>query len=220
MSSRARIAQQVQRLLNGGNPSSPVWAKEGELYIAISQVLNKLLKVDHLSVNMANGETIPSGSALVTYDNISVSTYKNVAKCTLPAIPIALPLDIGLYYIGPSTQSSSSNIINSQFIPVEPGQGFMMQNQPMISTMLGQVWYERHGKDVIFGTDITAAPNNITNVLVKMFVMDMSQYGDYDLLPIPADMEADAVAAVYALFSKEKSPDKIDNPVSNETMTK
>lgn len=220
MATRTSIAQQVQRLLNGGNPSSPLWAKEGELYTAIAQTLNKLLKVDHLSVNMANGETIPAASALVTYDQITVITYKNVAKCTLPAIPIALPRDIGLFYVGPSSQVSTSNIINSQFIPVPPGQGMMLANQPMISTMLGQVWYERHGKDVVFGTDITAAPNNITSVLVKMLVLDMSQYGDYDLLPIPADMEGDCVTAVFNLFKAEKSPDKIDNPVSNVTQMK
>jgi hypothetical protein len=214
VTTRWKISEQIIRLLNGGSPSAPSWMRIPELYEAIGQVLNKLVKLDHVTLNLGDGERIPSEYCMGTYDNIPVVQYKNQSKCTLPAIPIALPRDIGLFSIHPMSLTVPSNFLNSQFIPIPPGHSVLLAGQPMINTLLGQVGYERRGRDVIFYTDITVTPYQIGQVSICMVVLDMTQYGDYDLLPIPADMEADCVAQVYNLFKGERPPDKVDDPIS------
>ena len=211
---RAKIAQQIQRLLNGGDPASPSFSSEEELFESIGQVLNKLLKIDYLTVSLPNGVILPSGNMMVTYDNLPVFTYKNVSKCLLPAIPVALPMDIGLYYVGPAVVSGTANFFNSEFIPIPIGFSGLISSQPVLSNLFGQIGYERRGKEIIFYSDITSTPNNINSVMVQMLVMDMSQYSDYDLLPIPPDMESECVNAVYKLFLTQRSPDKIDDPMA------
>lgn len=94
----------------------------------------------------------------------------------------------------------STNAFES-FIPVPNGQMGMVLAQRLISDLLGQTGYEVRGKDVIYTKDLTAQSPAITSVTMELVVMDMSKYGDYELLPINADMEAQVVDTVYKMFA-------------------
>lgn len=214
MSSRWQIMEQVKRRLSGGKGKEASWQDPRELQKAIEQVLNGLLKVDMFKTTLAQGETIPEGLALATYLNIAVATYMNVSRAKLPAMPVRLPRNMGVWAVGPMVMNSTANILTAQFIPVPMGMNFMLQAQPMISGLLGQIGYEPNGLDITFTTDITAPPNNITAVWMKLVILDISLYSDYDLLPIPADMEAQVVDQVVAMYTPEQAPDKVDDPIA------
>lgn len=211
---RWSIGEQVQLMLNGGAGKEASQADIRELYKSIEQVANGLLKVDYFKTTLDAGETVPDGMSLATYDNIPVIPYKNVSKLTLPANYLKLPRNLGVFFIGPSNVADGTDILSTQFIPIPMGMSVMLKGQPMIESLLGQIGYEVHGLDVIFKTDITKSPYAIAACLVKLVVLDMSQYGDYDILPLPADMEFQCVQAVYQLFSGEKPASKIDDPIT------
>lgn len=207
------IGEQIRSRLNGGKGKEAAWADIREVYKAVEQVANSLTKAEAFKVILPAGETIPEGLSLVPYLNVPVTTYMGTARAKLPVMPARLIRNMGVFAIGPM-KLEADTILNSQFIPVSMGQSSFLQAQPMISDLLGQVGYEVHGTDVIFLSDITAAPNNITAVWMKLVVNDFSQYGDFDILPIPADMEADLVEQVYGRFASELAPDKIDDPIA------
>lgn len=215
-SSRILIAEKIERLLSGGNPSQAIGVKREELYAAIADCLNALLKLDHLQVTMPNGETVPDGAAMTTYEEVVVEPWKNVSRVRLPAMPIRLPQNMGLWAIRPNALTTEQTGLDSQFIPIPLGFSVLLKGQPMISGLLGQVGYEQKGIYAAFNKDITL-PNEEVKVDIDLVVLDMSQYDDYEILPISADMEATCVQTVYKLYASEPAQVNIADPISDKT---
>lgn len=203
-----KIAEQCVRLLNGGEVPVASKVKIREAVIAVEQVLNKMLKMEYLNLNIPTAELIPNGASVATYVDIPVVQYGNRSKSTIPAMPLKLPRGIGLYQIFDPTN------MDCPFIPLEMGQWGLLKSQPLINDLLGQVGYEWYGTDVVFTKDLTT-PSPVT-LTFRLVVLDMSQYSDYDILPLPADMEADVVQEVYKLFATEPVGDKLVDPNSSD----
>lgn len=216
MATRWSISEQVLNLLSGGKGKEATTVDIREIYPYIGQVLNGLLKLDYFKTTLDNGETTPDGLALATYNNVPViGNYQNTAHLFLPANYVRLPMGLGIYYIGPQNVTSPANILTAQFVPIPMGAGALMATQPeIIQNLGGRIGYEPHGLEMIFTQDITQPPLSILQCIVKLVVMDMNQYGDYDLLPIPADMEAVCIQQAYQLFSGEKPPSKVTDPIA------
>lgn len=200
-STKYRIAEQVVRLLNGGNIPAAAKVKIPEVKIVVEQVLNKLLKMEYLNLNIPSFEMIPNGASVATYEDIVIEQYGTRSKSTLPAMPLRLPRGIGVYQIFDPANP------DCPFIPLEMGQLGLLKSQPLLNDLLGQVGYEWYGMDIIYSTDLTQ-PDPIT-VTMRLVVLDISQYSDYDILPIPSDMEYDVIQEVYKLFATEPIADKL-----------
>lgn len=203
-----KLAEQVVRLLNGGEIPVSTKVKINEAKLAVEQVLNKLLKMEYLNVNIPSYEMIPNGASVATYEGIEVIQYGTRSKSTLPAMPLKLPRGIGVYQIFDPANP------DCPFIPLEMGQLGLLKSQPLINNLLGQVGYEWYGTDIIYTTDLTQ-PDPI-EVTMRLVVLDISQYSDYDILPVPADMEWDIVQEVYKLFATEPVADKLVDSGVNE----
>jgi hypothetical protein len=216
MTTKYSISEQVRLRLTGGSGKQSAIVDPREIMKAVEQVCNSLLKMDYFKATLQIGETVPENLSLATYENIPITPYKGVARAIMPAIPIRLPRNIGCWAVFPFNIAAGSTLFNTQFIPIPFGMATLLQTQPMISDLLGQIGYECQGGSIIFSKDITAAPYSINACTMQLVVLDISQYGDYDLLPLPADMEADAIEQVYQRFAPERMPDKIDDPISTK----
>lgn len=203
-----KIAEQVVRLLNGGEIPVATKVKINEAKIAVEQVINKMLKMEFLNLNIPSAEMIPNGCSVATYENIEVVQFGTRSKSTLPAMPLKLPRGIGVYQIFDPAN------MDCPFIPLEMGQYGLLKSQPLINDLLGWTGYEWYGKDIIYTKDLTQ-PDPIT-VSMRLIVLDISQYSDYDILPVPADMEWEIVQEVYKLFSTEPIADKLVDSGVNE----
>lgn len=107
--------------------------------------------------------------------------------------------------------------INS-FIPIQTGQSqFIATQGNLLNNLLGQIGYEVENGSVVFTEDITAL--GINNVMMKLVVMDLSKFSDYDILPIGADMEAIIVQNLFKLFSAQMPTDKINDPGVDQAAT-
>ncbi len=201
------ISEQAQSMLQGGDTPNAARFEKEEVKRFIIQAINSLIKTQHLTEEMAGGESIPDGTVLGEYDNVAVESYKGVARCELPAMPVKMPLNIGIFHV-----SKIDNIIDG-FIPFQAGQLQMLGEEPIISDVLGQVAYEPRGKYLVFNRDITTndEDNAINAVYMLLAVKDLSLYGDWDMLPISADMESVVIEATYKfMLGQMPSNKKVD----------
>jgi hypothetical protein len=198
MITRYKLTEQIKRLIKGGNPSSSSNIWDAEIMMAIGQVINKLLKTDYFSTNLPSGETMPSGYVLASYDGIQVERYKDRSRAKMPVTPILLPRNLGVFHVGPQDEPDCF------YIPIPAGQGRFISSQDMLSDLLGIGTYEQQDGWVVFDRDVTGSKVNM-----QLVVMDIDKYSDYDVLPVPADMEMDIVEAVVARFSREPIADKV-----------
>lgn len=203
MSTKYKISEQILRLLRGNNVIS------GRIHIndvklLVEQVANQLLKAEHLSVNMPEGDSIPPNCMIFSYDQVPVTTYKTtLSKCTLPSIPISLPKNMGVLHI------SKTDAINEPFIPIPSGMYGIIKPQDLLGDLSGLIGYEVYGKDVVFTKDLPGM--SVDNVFIRLVGVDLSQLTDYDLLPLSADMEAQVVQQVYNILVQTPPVDKAQN---------
>lgn len=207
-----RIAEEAARIIYGGN--IPVAGKVSlyELKIACAQVANSLLKTDLLTINGPMKEAIPNGTVLGLYENIPVTSWRNKSAATLPIKPLKLPRNMGIYSVFDSANP------DREFLPLQMGQYAMSQSQPeIISNLMGQCGYENFGMQIIFTKDLsTPDPTSPFLVSMRLAILDITQYGDYDILPILPEMEWQIKQEVVKMFVGEQVSDKVVDPGRKE----
>jgi hypothetical protein len=196
-----RLAEQVYSLIEGGDPGVASSISINELKISVGQVINQLLRIEYFNTGLKLGEAIPNNTVIARYENIPVVKIGDKSKVLLPIKPMMLPRNMGVWSIYPSDD------IDNQFIPLQMGQSNLLKSQLMVNDLLGQVGYEVRGLDVYFTKDITKPQG--TTVDIEMAVMDISKYTDYDILPVPPEMEWQIVQDVYKLYITQPVADKV-----------
>lgn len=204
-----RIAEECLRLLTGGDIPLASSVTLPELKITVGQVCNTLLKVDYLSVNGKLGEVIPNGSVLGSYEGQVVEKWKDRSRVKLPIKPMKLPRDIGVWAVYPADDP------NNEFIPLQMGQWGLLQSQPLLNNLLGQVGRETYGDYIIFTKDITV-PGETIMVDMRLVIMDISLYDDYTMLPILPEMEWQIKQEIVKMYSQQPVPDKVVDSTTKE----
>lgn len=211
-----RLAEQIFNLIEGGSPAVASSISFNELKIAAGQQINALLKTEHLQVNERMGEKIPNGSVLGLYEGIEVQTTNGKSKATLPIKPLKLPRNMGIFAIYPKYTTNGNYEYDKEFIPLQMGQAGLIKSQPLLNDLLGQVGYENYGLEIIFTKDIKSLFPDVV-LAMRLAIMDISQYGDYDPLPILPEQEMAVVQEVYKLYASQVSPDKlVDSTVKED----
>ncbi len=206
-----KIAEQVLELLKGGKPMAASSVSMREVEENIGQVINSMLKMEQLTINFPSGDTIPAGVMLASYEDVPVYKYQNVAAADLPAIPISLPRNMGIYHVGPM------NDVHCEYIPVQSGQLSIIKKEGLVNELLGDTCYEPYNTKVVFKTDIYTA--GITTLFMRLAVLDISQYSDFDILPIPSSMEDDVAKSVFKTMGAQIPTDRIDDPLVDNAVT-
>lgn len=203
MTTKYKIAEQIQRLI-AGNPIISGRIHKNDIKLLIEQVSNQLLKADFFSVNMPEGDSLPSNCMVFTYDNVPVTTYKTTkSKATLPAIPISLPRNLGVLHV------SKTDAIDEPFVPIPTSMYGIIKPQDLLGDLSGLIGYEVVGRDIVFTKNLPGL--SITSVFIRLVGVDLSQLTDYDLLPLSADMEAQVVQQVYAILVQTPPADRAQN---------
>lgn len=208
-----RLAEEIKSLLDGGNIPEASSISFNEIKISIGQVANALLKMDYIQINGRLGETIPNGSMLGLYEDIECTKWRGKSTAMLPIKPVKLPRNMGVWSIFPSDEP------DNEFIPISLGQASLIQSQPLISDILGQVGYEVYGDRVVFTRDLTPQTGTY-KVSMRLVIMDINQYSDYDPLPLLPEMEWEIKKQVFQLYANQPLPDKlVDSTVKENKNT-
>lgn len=203
-----RMAEQILNLIEGGKSGVASSISMNEIKISIGQVLNQRLRIDYFNTGLKLGEAIPNTAVIAKYDNIPVIKNGATSKAKLPVKPLSLPRNMGVWSIYMSDDPSV------EFIPLQMGQSNLLKSQLMINDLLGQIGYEVRGLDVYFTKDITKPSG--TSVNMELSIMDINNYGDYDILPIAPEMEWEIVQDVFKMYMLEPTADKIVSATSKE----
>ncbi len=208
---RRIIADQVMFYLKGGYPDVAMGIQQEDIYKRIEQIMNSMFSMQQFNMNLPSGETVPNNLALATYEGVAVTvTNSNKSKSMLPVMPISLPRAAGINEIRPVISDNGDRILGNPMIPLQAGQGYLLQADTLLNDLMGQFSYEPNGRTVVYQSDITLL--GITKVDMKLVVFDMSQYSDTDILPIPSDAEDDIVKEVIKFFAPvESEPALVSN---------
>lgn len=198
MTTISKISEQVKRLLTG-NPSYNIEISSTEIKLLVVQVVNQMLKTEKITTLSQMGDKFPAGVMIATYNKIAVTSYGNGrAISVLPAYPLSLVKGSGVW------QVSDMNFPDRLFIPVQSGQWGVANTMNYLPQLSGIIGYENEGLDIIYTTDITTKyPNPVVLVRIKLLISDISGLGDYDLLPVAPEMEAQVIQQVFSLLIHE-----------------
>jgi hypothetical protein len=189
------LYEQVQARLNEA-PKSRTTPTKGEIMRALVQVINLRLKGEYVATVLADGERIPDGLMKAVFENVPVTQYKNKSRAIMPVVPISLPHNMGVWEV------MAQEDLDCQFIPYPSGQRWMMKREKLISKVIGQFGYEVNAPEILFDTDLTTLDTPIHTVMLRLIVGDPTRMGDFDILPIPSDMEAVVVDDTFKLFAQ------------------
>lgn len=223
-----RTARQLQEFLTSGTgnsyiqfmgfeePAPSIFAYAGMRDIVVSDNTIKFTYSIALG-NTIDIELLPTVGP--THDIIAAGTYemflsdikrcdndvvdtRGRAKITLPAQPIALPRGMGIWQIGDYRD------INSAYIPIQAGEHNLLRgtSHTGLADAMGRLtayeWYQNN--TVYFNKKASDLPSK---VLVRLVVVDPSTIGEYDLLPIPADMEEAVIIRVMDILKADGQAD-------------
>lgn len=195
-----KISEVIQRMLKG-NPVISARVHMNDIKLLVEQVANQLLKAETLSVNMADGDSLPPNCMIYTYDNVPVTTYKTTkSKATLPSIPVSLPRNMGVFHV------SKTDAIDEPFIPIPASTYGIIKPQALLGDLSGLIGYEVIGKDIVFTQNLPG--QSVNNVFIRLVGVDLSQVTDYELLPLSSDMEAQIVQTVYNILVQAPPADR------------
>lgn len=195
-----KLAEQIQKLVIGGFVPVGSDLTETEIYEGINQVVNAMLKAEHFTVNGQMGETIPNGSIITEYRLQVENCGINKSRVILPAMPIKLPRNMGIFQVmGEDVEGFPDP--NQVFIPCQMGEGNMLRSQrPILSDLGGQGSYEPRGMQLTFNKDLTASGSDPVYVYVNLVLMDISDYEEWDTLPLLPEMEDEIIRRLRERF--------------------
>jgi len=186
MTTIGKITEQIYRAYNGGNPSDDAEITKEDIKLLVGQSINKFLKSEYFNVNRKmDGDYFPPHAMISTYEITSgLAVYEtSKARVKLPVFPISLPRNMGVWSVSPVGDS------DQQYIPLQSGQYTLLSSQDILQYLDNQVGYYVDGQYIIFTSNITASPFNVSQLKVRLLTVDATVLDDYDYIPIPADME-------------------------------
>jgi hypothetical protein len=191
------LAEQIQRLysrfIDKENPSDIIDTRE--IILLVGQSLNKVLKLQVAESFKAGMIDVPKCNLIEYTTAVTADSGNNRAYITLPVIPLTLPMDMGIWSIAAATGAMNP------YIPI-PAQDVLVFQGANLSYLEGKIGYYVQGKRVYFTKNITLTANGtVTSVVVNLLTMDLSQFGDNDLLPISPEVESTIIADVLETIS-------------------
>ena len=210
-----RISEEIAKVVNGGKIGAAATVNIPRVKIVVGQLINAMLKVEYFTINAKMGETIPNGTVLGLYEGLEVFTSNGKSQCNLPIKPIKLPRNMGVWAVYPKYELNGNYDYDGEFIPLQMGQGALIKSQPLFNDLLGQIGYENFGDRLAFTKDIKSLFPDVV-LAMRLAIMDISQYGDYDMLPLLPEQEIDIKNQAIKFFMQETVPDMLVDTTSDQ----
>jgi hypothetical protein len=197
MTTKNILSEQIQRLyarfIDKENLSDVIDTRE--INLLMNQSINKVLKLQIADSFKAGMVDVPKCNLLEYTCAVTADAGNNRAYITLPAIPLTLPMDMGIWSIAAATGAMTP------YIPI-PAQDVLVFQGANLSYLEGKTGYYVQGKRVYFTKNITLVANGtVTSVVVNLLVSDFSQIGDNDVLPISPEVESTIIEDVLQTIS-------------------
>jgi hypothetical protein len=194
MTTRNKIAEQVERLYMRSFDREDLKPKieRREVMLLIDQAANELLGMQQQAAARIGIVDVPT--CMIARYRTQSATQVTPFTTTLPAFPIQLPMDMGVWSI-----KSSAGV---SYIPIKTEFWDLMGGLDE-GLLEDQVGFYVRGRTVTFTRIPTAT------VDIELLIVDPALLGEFDPYPIPADLEIKVVERVLALIqSRGLAPEK------------
>lgn len=179
------------RLLKGGNVRSSSNLHENDVKASLARAIAFLVKKE--VVTQMDGSSVPDYLMVGTYEDIAVQAIDDAHSYALIPVPtVALGRSKGIMKVA---KTGCYDFI----VPLEPGMMSVAQkvNHTALAAILNSeiVAYEPQRDRVVFNRSKAEMGDS---VYMNLVVTDVLQLDDYSQLPIPQDMEGQAMQMVLA----------------------
>jgi hypothetical protein len=197
MTTRNKITEQAMRLYMRAFDREDIKPKveRREVALLVDQVANEMLSVEQQQATRLGVVDIPT-CMIATYTAQAVAVSGGVYSTNLPAYPIQLPMDIGVWSVYGEPSGPA-------FIPIKTDFWDLLgaEDEGLLEDQIG---FYVEGRKIIYTQNPVA-----TTVKVKLLIVDPSLLGEFDPYPIPADMEFRvAMRVVEILSARGLAPEK------------
>ena len=165
---KRKLAEQVMRIISGGSVKNDFQIDIREIMISIEQERDRLVKIE-LFNSMREGDPGIIGNFISTFSNVEVKEDKDkkLFYSDLPACPISLPYDKGVYQISYMQDQSST------FVRIPNGAIGLYNNMPS-KKLLGRegYWVESNYDAINNNQSVTRVyyNDNIKDCLSKVLI--------------------------------------------------
>ncbi len=214
MTTLKKLTYQVMRMLSNG--PRPKDSKLSERYLneQIIQVTNSLLKLSWFNDKNQGANDI-NHMMIATYDDCTVlnDTVRRRNYIELPAYPVNLPNQLGIQQVRPLTGKPVMDVAMPLIMPneLEIFRGLLYGSEVMKDQFTAEpdrkkIWFSEKGNKTLLQC-------GVTNVEVKMVIVDPSQLEEDEPFPVSANMEIDILKEVLVMngYTPNKAADLINN---------
>jgi hypothetical protein len=193
------ISEQILRQFYGGVPSDDARVSINEVKLLVNQTATNKLKAQFYERLQMDDYSVPA-CMIATYPNLPVETddVTGSVYTKLPAQPISLPLDMGVYEV-----YDSKNMSND-ILPLRSGQ-FRLLGPEVIKR---QNWYIVEADRITFSDSVMNS--QIKKVNMKLLLHNFSKLSDYDQYPVPPEIEAEIIVEVLNIL-RQRNPNQDTN---------
>jgi|TARA_R110002020_G_scaffold475958_1_gene714914 hypothetical protein len=187
------IAEQAQRIINGGTATPDVEVRKEELVVFVDQVFTRYIKQSFYE-NRQEGSRYINGSFIYSFtEDVQYDKIRKRHFAEIPSTYVNLPLGIGLYQVSPVEDEYNS------MIPVNPN-FLAMSNGLAVGSLEGKKGYFVENTTMIFVNVPTSY--KMKSVLIKL-VGGVQGEVDPENIDIPVDAQADMVEMVVRLYTQQ-----------------
>lgn len=194
MTTRNKLAEQAERLYMRSFDREDLKPKieRREVALLVDQAANELLGLQQQAAVRVGIVDVPT--CMIARYTGQTATQVSPYTATLPAHPIQLPMDMGVWSI-----KSSAGVA---YIPIKTEYWDLMGGLDE-GLLEDQVGFYVRGRTVSFTRQPTAT------VDIELLIVDPALLGEFDPYPIPVDMELRVVERTLALIqARGLSPEK------------
>jgi hypothetical protein len=193
MTTRNKITEQCQRLYMRSFDRENIAPKtdKREVALLIDQVANEMLALEQQAAIRLGVVDVPT-CMIATYTAQPVTA----GKTALPAYPIQLPLDMGVWSVSSEGEGARA------YIPIKTDFWDLLGAEDE-GLLEDQVGFYVEGRFIYY----TSAPT--ATVKLKLLIINPALLSEFDPYPIPADMEIKLIERVVAMLaSRGIAPEK------------
>ena len=189
---KRQLAEQILRILHGGDVSDDVQIDERELYAAINQSLSRII-AEQLKADKSGNISISGDFITPVYDvPVKFDTKRNRWYSDIPVRYVQLSEDLGMYQVSPMQDEQNS------FVRVQPSFLSLFRGMSVLNLAGNTGFYVE--KDRIFYVNFNIKYKDML-VLLKV-VAAAEAFGEDDEIPVPSEFEdrlRDMVVERYAM---------------------
>jgi hypothetical protein len=194
MTTRNKITEQVERLYMRSFDREDLKPKieRREVALIIDEAANELLSLEQRAATRVGIVDVPT--CMIARYTAQSATQVTPFTATLPAYPIQLPLDMGVWSIKSSAGTA--------YIPIKTDFWDLIGGLDE-GLLEDQVGFYVRGRTITFTRIPTAT------VDIELLIVDPALLGEFDPYPIPVDMELKVVERALALIqARGLAPEK------------